>query len=73
MDFPGGLLIGCNAGTLVFSKIKGSHTAMKSGELAGEHAFSSIQGNVTTDYDSKIRESWIYDELYKSRNFGPIF
>ena len=73
MEFPGGLLIGCNAGTLVFSKIKGSHTAMKSGELAGQHAFDSLQNNITLDFDTKIKESWIYDELYKSRNFGPIF
>ena len=73
MEFPGGLLIGCNAGTLVFSKIKGSHTAMKSGQLAGEHAFEVLNNSVTTDFDSKIKQSWIYDELYKSRNFGPIF
>ena len=73
MEFPGGLLIGCNAGTLVFSKIKGSHTAMKSGQLAGEHAFEILNDNVTTDFDSKIKKSWIYNELYKSRNFGPIF
>ena len=73
MEFPGGLLIGCNAGTLVFSKIKGSHTAMKSGQLAGEHAFEVLNNSATTDFDSKIKKSWIYDELYKSRNFGPIF
>ena len=73
MDFPGGLLIGCNAGTLVFSKIKGSHTAMKSGELAGKHAFDKIHNNIETSFDSVIKESWIYNELYKSRNFGPIF
>jgi electron-transferring-flavoprotein dehydrogenase len=73
MDFPGGLLIGCNAGTLVFSKIKGSHTAMKSGELAGRHAFDKIHNNIETSFDSVIKESWIYNELYKSRNFGPIF
>ena len=73
MEFPGGLLIGCNAGTLVFSKIKGSHTAMKSGQLAGEHAFEVLNNSVNTDFNSKIKQSWIYDELYKSRNFGPIF
>jgi electron-transferring-flavoprotein dehydrogenase len=73
MEFPGGLLIGCNAGTLVFSKIKGSHTAMKSGELAGLHAFETLQNNISNDFDIKIRESWVYDELYNSRNFGPIF
>jgi electron-transferring-flavoprotein dehydrogenase len=73
MEFPGGLLIGCNAGTLVFSKIKGSHTAMKSGELAGKHAFETLQDNITNDFETKIKESWIFDELYASRNFGPIF
>ena len=73
MEFPGGLLIGCNAGTMVFSKIKGSHTAMKSGEIAGEHIFESLQGNINDDYDSKIEKSWIYKELFRSRNFGPLF
>jgi len=73
MEFPGGLLVGDNAGTLNFSKIKGSHTAMKSGILAGEHIFESLQNNATQTFDQKINNSWIYDELYKSRNFGPIF
>ena len=73
MEFPGGLLVGDNAGTLNFSKIKGSHTAMKSGILAGEHIFESLQNTVTKTFDEKINNSWIYDELYKSRNFGPIF
>ena len=75
MEFPGGLLTGCNAGTLIFSKIKGSHTAMKSGILAGEHIYESLKNELSTDisYDQKINDSWIYDELYKSRNFGPFF
>jgi len=73
MEFPGGLLVGDNAGTLNFSKIKGSHTAMKSGILAGEHIFDSLQNNATKTFDEMINNSWIYDELYKSRNFGPIF
>ena len=73
MEFPGGLLVGDNAGTLNFSKIKGSHTAMKSGILAGEHIFNSLQNNPTKTFDEMINNSWIYDELYKSRNFGPIF
>ena len=42
MEFPGGLLIGCNAGTLVFTKNKASHTAMKSGEIAGQHIFEEL-------------------------------
>jgi len=75
MEFPGGLLTGCNAGTLIFSKIKGSHTAMKSGIIAGEHIYESLKNELSTDvsYDQKINDSWIYDELYKSRNFGPFF
>jgi electron-transferring-flavoprotein dehydrogenase len=75
MEFPGGLLTGCNAGTMNFSKIKGSHTAMKSGIVAGEHIYESLKNELSTDitYDQKINESWIYDELYKSRNFGPFF
>jgi electron-transferring-flavoprotein dehydrogenase len=75
MQFPGGLLIGDNAGTLNFSKIKGSHTAMKSGLVAGEHVYQNINNDISTDisYDEKIQNSWLYMELYKSRNFGPIF
>jgi len=76
MSFAGGLLIGCDAGTLNFAKIKGSHTAMKSGMLAadviveelakGEDAASEL-----TQYAKVFEESWLYDELYRSRNFGP--
>ena len=75
MDFPGGLLVGDNAGTLNFSKIKGSHTAMKSGILAGEHIYAQLSSDIKSDisFDTLIKESWLYDELYKSRNFGPFF
>ena len=73
MEFPGGLLVGDNAGTLIFSKIKGSHTAMKSGAIAGEHIFELLEGKSSTTFDEKIKNSWIHKELYKSRNFGPIF
>ena len=73
MEFPGGLLVGDNAGTLIFSKIKGSHTAMKSGAIAGEHIFGLLEGKSSTTFDEKIKNSWIHKELYKSRNFGPIF
>ena len=73
MEFPGGLLVGDNAGTLIFSKIKGSHTAMKSGAIAGEHIFEHLEGKSSTTFDEKIKNSWIHKELYKSRNFGPIF
>ncbi|WEK32753.1 MAG: electron transfer flavoprotein-ubiquinone oxidoreductase [Candidatus Pseudomonas phytovorans] len=76
MIFPGGALIGCDAGTLNFSKIKGSHTAMKSGMLAAEAIIEAIWrgsqgGDCLTGYEKKFKESWVYDELYRSRNFGP--
>jgi len=75
MEFPGGLLTGDNAGTMNFSKIKGSHTAIKSGQIAGEHIYENIHNDIDTDisYDDRIANSWIYTELHKSRNFGPIF
>jgi len=75
MSFAGGLLIGCDAGTLNFAKIKGSHTAMKSGMIAadviveelakGEEAASEL-----TQYAKAFESSWLYEELYCSRNFG---
>lgn len=76
MTFPGGLLIGCNAGTLNFSKIKGTHTAMKSGMLAGEAVFEAIAegnegGSELNRFSEKFEASWVYDELFRSRNFGP--
>nr|MBF0685496.1 electron transfer flavoprotein-ubiquinone oxidoreductase [Pseudomonas sp.] len=75
MVFKGGALIGCDAGTLNFAKIKGSHTAMKSGMLAAETvADALLAGNVGGDeltaYEESFKNSWLYDELYKSRNFG---
>ena len=73
MEFPGGLLAGDNAGTLNFSKIKGSHTAMKSGILAAEAIYKNINSNDNLNFDKLVHSSWIYKELYKSRNFGPIF
>ena len=74
MEFSGGLIVGDNAGTLVFSKIKGSHTAMKSGMIAGEYIHNKlINSSGNFGYDELIQNSWIYSELHKSRNFGPIF
>jgi electron-transferring-flavoprotein dehydrogenase len=73
MEFPGGVLVGDNAGTLVFSKIKGSHTAMKSGMLAAEAIFKNIDTEGDLKFDELVQSSWIQTELYKSRNFGPIF
>ncbi|MEI4549521.1 electron transfer flavoprotein-ubiquinone oxidoreductase [Pseudoalteromonas spongiae] len=75
MTFPGGVLVGCNAGTLNFAKIKGNHTAMKSGMLAAETIFTAIQDNKANteldDFASRFENSWLYQELNSSKNFGP--
>ncbi len=74
LEFPGGLLVGDNAGMLNFSKIKGSHTAMKSGIIAGDYIFNQLNNPSNEEgYNKLIENSWIYTELYKSRNFGPFF
>jgi electron-transferring-flavoprotein dehydrogenase len=72
MTLPGGLLIGCNAGTLNFSKIKGSHTAMKSGMLAAESALHALENGIESleTYTERFEQSWLHDELHQSRNFG---
>lgn len=76
MSFPGGLLIGCNAGTLNFAKIKGSHTAMKSGMVAAEVIWQAAakgwdQAPTELPYDAAFQSSWAWQELYQQRNFGP--
>jgi electron-transferring-flavoprotein dehydrogenase len=76
MTFPGGLLIGCDAGTLNFAKIKGSHTAMKSGMIAAEVVHKAItenerSGEELTEYKEAFENSSVYKELYEQRNFGP--
>lgn len=74
LTFPGGCLIGCTAGFLNVPKIKGSHTAMKSGMLAAESIFDAIKNNSEKlDYEANLKSSWIYDELYKVRNIRPSF
>lgn len=74
MTMPGALLVGCNAGTLNFAKIKGNHTAMKSGMLAAEAIFEAIQAGSAhtelTSFTEKFEQSWVFEELYRSRNFG---
>lgn len=75
MSMPGALLVGCNAGTLNFAKIKGNHTAMKSGMLAAEAIIAALSQETVpaeTDFEQRFRASWLYDELYRSRNFGPV-
>ena len=75
MSFPGGLLVGCNAGTLNFAKIKGTHTAMKSGMIAAEILAEAIKADRKHDelseYKAAFESSWVYEELYQQRNFGP--
>ncbi|MCL6269868.1 electron transfer flavoprotein-ubiquinone oxidoreductase [Sansalvadorimonas sp. 2012CJ34-2] len=77
MNFPGGLLIGCDAGTMNNAKIKGSHTAMKSGMLAAESVFTAIKngdegGKELSDFSAAFNNSWLHDELHQQRNFGPL-
>lgn len=76
MHFPGGLIIGCDAGTLNGVKIKGNHTAMKSGMIAAETVVDALkkqQENADlVQYADNFNNSWVHDELYKSRNFTGI-
>jgi len=71
--FPGGALIGCDAGFLNASRIKGSHAAIKTGMLAAEAAFDAVGAGRTSDkldaYPASFRDSWLYDELHRARNF----
>ncbi|GAJ70449.1 LOW QUALITY PROTEIN: electron transfer flavoprotein-ubiquinone oxidoreductase [Vibrio sp. JCM 18904] len=70
-QFAGGLLIGCDAGTLNGAKIKGTHTAIKSGMLAAEAVCEALESqSVTADYQKHFKQSWLYEELYQARNFS---
>jgi electron-transferring-flavoprotein dehydrogenase len=73
--FPGGCLIGDDAGFLNASRIKGSHAAMKSGMLAAEAAYTALAagdaGDELTDYPDAFRASWLHEELHRARNFKP--
>jgi len=75
LAFPGGTLIGCAAGFVNVPRIKGSHTAMKSGMLAAEAAFDAVaadrRGDVLESYEPAVRSSWIADELKIVRNAQP--
>jgi electron-transferring-flavoprotein dehydrogenase len=89
VTFPGGALVGCAAGFLNAVKIKGSHTALKSGMLAAEAVFDGLkddgppvaetgtldehQPQEFTDYSKKLESSWIYEELYQVRNCHTAF
>ncbi|GMY32566.1 electron transfer flavoprotein-ubiquinone oxidoreductase, mitochondrial [Fagus crenata] len=72
--FPGGAIIGCSAGFLNVPKIKGTHTAMKSGMLAAEATFGVLHEglNLETYWDA-LQNSWIWEELYRARNYRPAF
>ncbi|MDI3355811.1 electron transfer flavoprotein-ubiquinone oxidoreductase [Pseudomonas sp. UYIF39] len=76
MVFKGGALIGCDLGTMNVAKIKGSHTAMKSGMLAADavadRLFADSEGgDELTNYVDNFKSSWLYEELFATRNFGP--
>jgi electron-transferring-flavoprotein dehydrogenase len=76
LAFPGGMLVGCGAGFLNGVKIKGAHTAIKTGMLAAEAVFDALSSEgerpaELTTYSAKVEESWVYRELHQARNFGP--
>jgi electron-transferring-flavoprotein dehydrogenase len=76
LTFPGGLLAGCDAGFLNGAKIKGSHTAMKTGMVAAETLFAALgEGDAApaepVAFTDAVRRSWVFDELWAARNFGP--
>ncbi|KAI9613941.1 hypothetical protein H4Q26_009795 [Puccinia striiformis f. sp. tritici PST-130] len=83
LTFPGGALIGCSAGFLNVPKIKGTHTAMKSGMIAAEVAFQALVSDTSSanetesielvDYQEKLDQSWVMKELKEVRNLRPSF
>jgi electron-transferring-flavoprotein dehydrogenase len=76
LTFPGGCLIGDDAGVLNAPRIKGTHTSMKSGMMAAEAAFAALQSESPADeltaYPEAFKASWVNDELYRARNFKPL-
>ncbi len=76
LTFPGGVIVGCAAGFLNVPKIKGNHTAMKSGMLAAEGIFEILNADDQHEaltYPEKLKQSWVWEELYKARNIRPAF
>ncbi len=76
LAFPGGMLVGCSAGFLNGVKIKGAHTAIKTGMLAAESVHRALaEGDAAeaelSDFDETVKASWAYKEMYTGRNFGP--
>jgi electron-transferring-flavoprotein dehydrogenase len=73
LDFPGGALVGCAAGFVNVPKIKGSHTAMKSGMVAAEAVFRRLSGETGAEVGHALKESWVWEELRRVRNIRPSF
>lgn len=80
LTFPGGALIGCSAGFVNVPKVKGTHTAMKSGMLAADHVYAAVtadgapsHGQEVTSYETALRDSWVWDEMKSVRNYHPSF
>ncbi|MBP5858399.1 electron transfer flavoprotein-ubiquinone oxidoreductase [Marivibrio halodurans] len=81
LTFPGGVLVGCEAGFLNVPKIKGTHTAMKSGMVAAETLFAALKPaeegadspREVVAFEEAMKKSWVWDELYKVRNVRPAF
>lgn len=79
LTFPGGCLIGCSPGFLNTPKIKGTHNAMKSGMLAADAIFESFMaenldyGHEPVEYETKLKNSWVWQELKAARNVRPAF
>jgi len=76
LAFPGGMLVGCDAGFLNGVKIKGAHTAIKTGMLAAESIHKALSSgdegqSELGDYEDSVKASWVYKELHSGRNFGP--
>lgn len=78
LHFPGGALIGCSAGFMNVPKVKGTHTAMKSGMLAAEAAFDGLSASESglidmQPYETALKDSWVWQELKEVRNVRPSF
>ena len=77
LTFPGGLLVGCTAGFLNVPKIKGTHTAMKSGMTAAECIFEALSkdgdARQISAYPERLKKTWLWEDLYRERNIRPAF
>lgn len=83
LSFPGGMLAGCSAGFVNLLRLKGAHTAMKSGMLAAESIYQRmqvsdadsqcLQGEELREYQQNVEESWVWDEMYQTRNIKGGF